>query len=93
MTECKEALASARRLSICYNGTCRTVEVHAVGISKSGNAIMRAWQLENGEPAGWKLFSVDKITQIATLEDQTSEAPRPGYKPNDSAMAEIVCQI
>lgn len=91
-----EALQSGRVLEVQYDGYYRCVEVHAVGYSKEGNPLTRVWQISGGsasnEPVGWKLLRVDEangasVTQIA------SNAPRPGYRSGDKAMARIICQL
>lgn len=91
-----EALSSGKRLEIRYDGYIRIVEVHAVGVTKDGNTVMRVWQVRGGsvhnEPVGWKLLRLDETRGIAAV-DEASEAPRRGYKRGDSAMLSIFCQI
>lgn len=91
-----DALRSGRRLEIRYDGFVRIVEVHAVGYSTEGHALMRVWQVgggsASGERAGWKLLRLDE-TRGLTLIDEPSEAPRRGYRRNDSAMTRIDCQL
>lgn len=77
-------------LSISYNGYARIVEVHAVGVTRAGNRVMRVWQVSggssSGEPVGWKLMSVNEAHSLA-LTEQRSQAPREGYRRGDKAMA------
>jgi hypothetical protein len=91
-----EALHAGKRLSITYDGFSRVVEVHAVGTTKDGSPIMRAWQCrggsQSGNPVRWRLFSLDKTWTYSIL-DECSEAPRLGYKRGDRAIAFIRCQI
>jgi hypothetical protein len=91
-----EALAKARVLELSYDGYSRSVEVHAVGFSKEGHAIMRVWQTGGGsvsnEPVGWKLLRLDEAGG-AHITNTVSSAPRIGYRQNDRAMTRIVCQI
>jgi len=91
-----DALAKGRRLQISYDGFYRVVEVHACGITKDGNAVMRVYQVRGGsvsnEPIGWKLLRLDEAIALSILEE-ASEAPRPGYRRGDKAMASIIAQI
>lgn len=62
-----------KRVNIYYDGDDNTskgkryVELYALGISKSGNLVVRAYQLfgdTDTENAKWKLFRLDSITRI-----------------------------
>lgn len=90
-----EALRTARCLEIRYDGYTRIVEVHAVGYSTEGHALMRVWQVRggsvSGERAGWKLLRLDETRGLA-ITSEASSAPRPGYRKNDAAMSRVVCQ-
>ena len=76
-----EALRSGKRLEIRYDGYARVVEVHAVGYSVEGNALMRVWQVRggsvSGERAGWKLLLLDETRGVSLMEE-SSDAPRSG---------------
>jgi hypothetical protein len=91
-----EALQFGQVLEIRYDGYSRSVEVHAVGLTKEGNAVMRVWQVSGGsasnEPVGWKLLRLDEATG-AIVTQQRSLAPRPGYKRGDTVMRQITCQL
>jgi predicted DNA-binding transcriptional regulator YafY len=91
-----EAIKTAKRLELRYDGHTRVVEVHAVGVSKDGHSIMRAWQVRGGSSGNkaipWKLFRLDEATGLQII-DEKSEAPRDGYKRGDRAMARIVCEL
>lgn len=90
------ALREGRCLELHYDGWSRTVEVHAVGYTKDGHAVMRVWQTRGGsnsnEPVGWKLLRLGEIWR-GDLGGPFSDAPRDGYKRSDRAMARIVCQV
>ncbi len=92
-----EALKTGKTLELRYDGYTRAVEVHAVGRSSEGNAIMRVWQVRGGsvsnERVGWKLMRLDEATSAAILNHEDSQAPRAGYKRGDSAMAHVICQL
>lgn len=91
-----DALRRARVLELRYDGFSRCVEVHAVGYSRPGHAVMRAWQVRggsaSGERVGWKLMRLDEAS-AAAVTDERSEAPRNGYKHGDPAIARIVCEL
>ena len=91
-----DALRRGLVLELRYDGFSRCVEVHAVGYSKAGNPVMRAWQTSggstSGERAGWKLMRLDEA-QGAFVSANASEAPRLGYKRGDAAMNRIVCEL
>lgn len=79
-------------LALHYNGFDRIVEVHAVGVSRAGNRLMRVWQVTGGSRSGinvgWKLMSINEASDLA-LTEQRSQAPRDGYRRGDRAMARI----
>jgi hypothetical protein len=91
-----EALRTGRCLELRYDGFVRVVEVHAVGFSAEGHALMRVWQVRggsvSGEHSGWKLLRLDEATSYG-ITDQPAEAPRHGYRKGDPALARAVCQL
>lgn len=91
-----EALKQGRCLQLQYDGYSRTVEVHAVGVTKDGNPIMRCWQVsggsQSGERTGWKLFRLDEA-RSGVITDIPSRGPREKYKRGDTAIAFIRCQL
>jgi hypothetical protein len=91
-----QALRAGKCLAVSYDGYSRVVEVHAVGYSEEGHALMRVWQVRGGsvsnEPVGWKLLRLDEVRGVS-ITSETSAAPRPGYRHNDRSMARIVCQL
>ena len=91
-----DALRQARVLELRYDGSTRSVEVHAVGYSRPGHAVMRAWQVRggsaSGERVGWKLMRLDEAS-AAHVTDEPSEAPRRGYKRGDPLLERIICEV
>ena len=84
-------LRKARTLDLRYDGFSRRVEVHAVGYTKAGHPVMRAWQTGGGrtERIGWKLMRLDEAI-VAEVTGEASSALRRGYKRGDPAMERIV---
>jgi hypothetical protein len=94
--QAREALTLGKCLELRYSGFSRLVEVHAVGYSKAGNAVMCAWQLSggsvSGESTGWKLMKLDEAIG-AVVSNQLSQAPRPGYRRGDKRMTKIISEL
>lgn len=90
------AIELKKIIEFYYNGGKRTVEPFCYGISRKGNELLRAFQTggysESGDPVHWKLFSVKKMSNI-TITDEEFSGNRPEYKPDDSAMEDIYCNI
>lgn len=91
-----QALQEGKCLEVRYDGYSRVVEVHAAGYTKEGNEIIRVWQVRggsvSGERTGWKLMRLDEA-RSAHVIDEPSQAPRSGYKRDDTAMERIRCQV
>lgn len=81
----------------------RNIETYVHGVSKTGNAIIRAYQL-NGvtetDSPGWKTFRLDRISNWRTypnffstpISDRVAGVPK--YNPNgDKSMVKIFKQI
>jgi len=90
------AIKNKRCLEFYYNGGYRTAEPYCYGVSRKGNDLLRAFQTggysESSEPANWKLFAVEKMSNI-TITDEEFSGNRPEYKLNDPAMEDIYCNI
>ena len=84
-----KAIASQHRLVINYPPGVRIIEPHAVGYSKDGNILLRAYQVEgasaSGEHEHWKLFRLDRMISMHTDFVQF-DGPREGYRQGDKAM-------
>lgn len=89
LTTIKQAIAEMRRLEIYYEPGSRVIEPHAVGYSKDGNILLRAYQVAgasaSGEHAHWKLFRLDRTRSIFMTADGF-DSPRTGYRLGDKAM-------
>jgi len=90
------AIRSRKIIQFYYNGGYRTVEPYCYGIGRTGNELLRAFQTggysESGNPVQWKLFSVNKMSNISITDDEFP-GDRPEYNPKDSAMVKIYCCV
>lgn len=92
-----DAISNRYRLRIHYDPGERVIEPHAFGRSRSGDLLMRAFQISgasaSGHPHDWKLFRLDKAGHIEPTGD-SFDGPRPQYRRNDSAMrGGIIAQL
>ena len=89
LTTIKNAIASRTRLTINYPPGVRVIEPHAIGYSKDGNILLRAYQTEgasaSGEHEHWKLFRLDRL-EGANDNGGSFGGPRPDYRKGDKAM-------
>jgi predicted DNA-binding transcriptional regulator YafY len=76
----------------------RVIEPVAFGLSKKGNAVLRAWDREGASHRAylgkkplpsWRFFRVDKINFIRPTQE-TFDTPRPNYNPNGDKSMERV---
>lgn len=96
MAQVCRAIQSQRVVRFSYDGGSRTVEPFCHGTSTAGNEVLRGYQTggysSSGEPVGWKLFEMAKLSSL-TITDTQFSGRRPGYNPNDSAMQTIHCHV
>jgi hypothetical protein len=81
------AIREKRMLRLTYDFKTRLIEPHAYGVSKDGDDLLRAWQIEP-LPADWKLFRLDKATGLTITETHFLQ-PRFDYKKNDPALKSV----
>lgn len=88
------ALRTQRQLELRYATYSRRVEVHAIGYSRTGRAIVRAWVRSGrrGEAKGWKVLDLAEV-QEAAIADEASGAPRKGYRRSDRVFDRIICEL
>ena len=100
-----DAIKNRQRVVIYYDGDepggrgVREIEPVCLGVSKSGNKVLRAWDNEgashtayNGEQPlpGWRLFRLDKILSNKPTGEVYNEI-RPGYNLNgDKSMVSVI---
>ena len=92
-----EAIKERKLIEFFYEDGVRIVEPFACGYGRKGNLLLRAFQIEgyskSGKPLGWKLFRVDKISQLRILEEIFNDY-REGYNPlGDSQIPNIICKV
>ena len=101
----KKSIEQRQVCSIYYEGDepggrgLREIEPVALGRSKAGNLVLRAWDREGSSHTAyigeqplpsWRLFRVDKITLYKPLRDIFTE-PKPGYNFNgDRSMSQVI---
>jgi hypothetical protein len=90
-----EAIQNKRILELRYHRYSRVVEPHAYGRDKSGEEVLRCYQIsggsESGERSGWKLLKVAEVSSLNITNN--SFMRRPDYRRNDKDMAYIFCQL
>lgn len=92
-----EAINNRLVLAIDYPPGERLIEPHALGLSRDGNTLLRAYQVSgasaSGEHRHWKLFRADRM-RAASPSGGAFSNPRPGYHRGDQAMkGGIIAQL
>jgi len=99
------AIKNKHKVVIYYDGDepggrgIREIEPVCLGMSKAGNKVLRAWDMEGsshtaytGEQPlpGWRLFRLDKILSHKPT-GEVYNTPRPGYNFNgDKSMVNVI---
>lgn len=90
------AIAKRAVIQFYYDGGTRTVEPHCHGTSRSGNEVLRGYQIaghsESGNSVEWKLYDASKISSLVDT-GKTFLDNRPGYNPSDKGMSSIHCHV
>ena len=105
LNDIQKSIRDRRVVTLYYDGDdpggkgLRTIEPVAVGYSKRGNLVLRAWDYEGASHRGytgekplpsWRFFRVDKIFTYK-LTSATFNTPRPGYnKTGDKSMTKMI---
>jgi hypothetical protein len=90
-----DAINNRQILTFTYSGIYRVVEPHTVGISSTGNEMLRCYQIKGGHISlghEWDLCDLKKIHNIQVETEQFRE-PRSGYKRGDKGMIRIFAQL
>lgn len=85
-----QAIGGRRLLRFSYSGRTRLVVPCAHGVLDTGNEALRAH--ETVAPRLGKLFLLREMSAVEVWSE-TFDAPPPGYRRGDSAMARIHCQL
>lgn len=76
------AIRELRVVTFVYQGHARTVEPHACGIARSGEAVLHGYQTEGGSASGavpgWRTYALDKIASL-TVTDTRFPGARVDY--------------
>lgn len=77
-------------IEVQYNEKIRIIEPHAVGESKTGSVLIRAYQRKSEDAAeGWRLFDIEKIQSILILEEKFDLRLNEGYKKTDNHFTKL----
>jgi predicted DNA-binding transcriptional regulator YafY len=103
-----DAIKNRQVIVIYYDGDepggrgLRQIEPVCLGVSKSGNKVLRAWDSEGASHTGykgeqplpgWRLFRVDKILSFKPTGENFNE-PKPNYNPNgDKSMNRVIINV
>lgn len=83
------AITGRNLIHFQYDMQARSAEPHCLGSDKDGELTLCGWQTSGPEP-GWRNFHLSKMGGL-TLSEDRFDGPRPGYNPNPSIMARIIC--
>jgi hypothetical protein len=87
---CK-AIENKQRVRFIYSEKERIGEPQCCGISYTGKGIVRMHLVKGGSRPE-QLFQLSQIKSLEILDEHFNK-PGPNYKPDDSAMKEIFCQL
>jgi hypothetical protein len=83
------AIRERRILSVVYPPGTRLIEPYAIGFTREGHVVVRAWQREgvsaSGDEEGLKLMRLDRFHSVETTALHFF-GPRPQFNPDDPAM-------
>ena len=105
LSDVQDSIKQKKVIIIYYDGEdnggkgYRTIEPVCLGVSKRGNMVLRAWELEGASWSdrnegnylpGWRFFRLDKIFTYKPTMDNFTEM-RPNYNPNgDKSMTRVM---
>jgi predicted DNA-binding transcriptional regulator YafY len=79
------AISSKQIIQFSYEEGTRIVEPYCYGLTKTGEEVLRVFQLKgdskSGNPQGWKLFKVSKIKDLKVNEENFSIGHHYGAEP------------
>lgn len=89
------AIKNKQILSFSYDNINRVVEPHTVGRARTGNDLLRCYQIEGGHITSgheWNLCNLEKIANLS-VTGASFDSARPGYKKGDKAMTHIYAEL
>ena len=89
-----EAIENQNIIEFNYEGELRIVEPHCYGVSKAGNDVIRAFQIDGYSSSNkmwWKVYKVNKMQNIDIQKNNFSV--RKDYKRGDKDMVKIYKEI
>lgn len=79
------AIQSKKMIQFNYEDSTRVAEPYCYGESKTGNEVLRAFQVKgeskSGKPIGWKLFRASKMENIAVTDEYFAIGHHYGKEP------------
>jgi predicted DNA-binding transcriptional regulator YafY len=88
------AIHEHRRLRFEYGGGTRFVDPYAYGACET-HELLRGYQVSgfsHSREAGWKLFRVEEISNLAILDEHFSEV-HAGYMRNDPCLEVVYSEV
>ncbi|MBP1843723.1 putative DNA-binding transcriptional regulator YafY [Rhizobium petrolearium] len=86
-----DAIDRRKVLELRYKDVARRVRPHILGYVGTGELALSGWQI-SGTGAGWRLFHVDDISELAETDLRFHGTAR-GYNRNDPAFSRIIGRI
>lgn len=91
-----EAIRQRKIISFYYEGGKRIVEPYTFGYDRKDKPKLRAYQIKgyssSGKPEGWKLFEVDKVSDIHILNETFTVRPEYNWS-GDKHIPDIICKV
>lgn len=89
-----EAIENQNSIEFYYEGELRVVQPYCYGISKVGNNVLRAFQIDGYSTSNkmwWRLYTESKMQKIRNINENFLK--RNDYKRGDKDMVKIFVEI
>jgi len=90
------AILEQHVITVIYGGTQYQLEPHALGVSRDGRVLLRAFSRtpvpDREKRPNWMLLRVDRLSELHVFAERFDE-PRPGYRRGDRAMIQILVEL
>ncbi|HCQ12811.1 hypothetical protein [Flavobacterium sp.] len=89
-----EAIENQNIIEFYYEGELRVVEPHCYGVSKAGNDVLRAFQVDGYSSSNkmwWRMYTESKMQQVKSIDQNFT--PRNDYRRGDKDMVKIYIEI